>query len=41
MLKLKQRFESMSDDYNLTKEGLKEFFKCNDREVDTVSFSRL
>lgn len=37
ILKLKERFENGSDDYNLTKQGLKEFFKCRDHEVDVVS----
>ena len=37
ILKLKERFENGSDDYNLTKQGLKEFFKCKDHEVDVVS----
>jgi Ca2+-binding EF-hand superfamily protein len=33
IIKLKERFESGSDDYNLTKEALKEFFKCRDNEI--------
>jgi Ca2+-binding EF-hand superfamily protein len=36
LLKLKERFESGSDDYNMTKQGLKEFFKCSDAEVATI-----
>ena len=37
ILKLKERFESGSEDYNLTKQGLKDFFKCRDNEVEVVS----
>ena len=37
ILKLKERFENGSDDYNLTKQGLKDFFKCRDHECDVVS----
>lgn len=39
ILKLKERFESSSDDYNLTRQGLKDYFKCRDNEIETVSLS--
>jgi hypothetical protein len=38
ILKLKQRFEQGSEDFTLTKDGLKEFFKCSDRECEVVSY---
>ena len=37
ILKLKERFESASEDYNLDRKALKDFFKCRDNEVETVS----
>lgn len=37
ILKLKERFESGSNDYCLTKQGLKDFFKCKDHEIEVVS----
>ena len=37
ILKLKERFESSSEDYNLTRQGLKDYFKCRDSEIDVVS----
>jgi hypothetical protein len=37
ILKLKQRFEQGSEDFTLTKDGLKSFFKCSDRECEVVS----
>ena len=36
ILKLKQRFEQGSEDFTLTKDGLKSFFKCSDRECEVV-----
>lgn len=38
ILKLKQRFEQGSEDFTLTKDGLKDFFKCSDRECEVVSY---
>jgi Ca2+-binding EF-hand superfamily protein len=36
ILKLKERFEAGSDDYNLTRQGLKDYFKCRDREIEVL-----
>jgi hypothetical protein len=33
ILKMKQRFESASEEYQLDKKALKEYFKCRDPEV--------
>ena len=37
ILKIKQRFESASEEYQLDKKALKDYFKCTDAEVDEVS----